>query len=78
MLAASPTRLRSRTAWRVLLAFAGSWLVALLAQIEIPLPFTPVPITGQSSACCWSELPSGRGSAAGLLPLAWRVVGNRT
>ena len=48
MLAASPTRLRSPTAWRVLLAFPGSWLVALLAQIEIPLPFTPVPITGQT------------------------------
>jgi biotin transport system substrate-specific component len=35
-------------AWRVLLAFAGSWLVAALAQIEIHLPFTPVPITGQT------------------------------
>ena len=47
-LAASPSRVRSRVAWRVLLAFAGSWLVAALAQIEIRLPFTPVPITGQT------------------------------
>ena len=31
-----------------LLVIAGSLLVAALAQIEIPLPFTPVPITGQS------------------------------
>jgi biotin transport system substrate-specific component len=31
-----------------MLAFAGSWLVAALAQFEIPLPFTPVPITGQT------------------------------
>jgi len=35
-------------AWRVLLALAGSWLVAGLAQFEIKLPFTPVPITGQT------------------------------
>lgn len=47
-LAASPARARSKTAYRVLLAFAGSWLVAGLAQIEIMLPFTPVPITGQT------------------------------
>ena len=31
-IAASPTRVRSRIAWRVLLAFAGSWLVAGLAR----------------------------------------------
>ena len=47
-LAASPSGVRSRLAWRVLLAFAGSWLVAGLAQFEIKLPFTPVPITGQT------------------------------
>lgn len=47
-IAASPARARSKTAYRVLLAFAGSWLVAGLAQIEIKLPFTPVPITGQT------------------------------
>jgi biotin transport system substrate-specific component len=29
---------------------AGSLLVALCAQIRIPLPFTPVPITGQTFA----------------------------
>jgi biotin transport system substrate-specific component len=27
---------------------AGSLLIAMLAQISIPLPFTPVPITGQT------------------------------
>jgi len=26
----------------------GSFLIALLAQISIPLPFTPIPITGQT------------------------------
>lgn len=33
-----------------LLAFAGAGLVALAAQIEIPLGFTPVPISGQTFA----------------------------
>ncbi|MFQ3664091.1 MAG: biotin transporter BioY [Chloroflexaceae bacterium] len=31
-----------------LLVLAGSLLMALTAQISIPLPFTPVPITGQT------------------------------
>lgn len=33
---------------RVLQIVAGSLLTALTAQISIPLPFTPVPITGQT------------------------------
>jgi biotin transport system substrate-specific component len=32
------------------LAVAGAGLVALAAQVSIPLPFTPVPITGQTFA----------------------------
>ena len=47
-IAVSPVRVRSNVAYRVALAVAGSWLVAGLAQIEIRLPFTPVPITGQT------------------------------
>ncbi len=47
-LAVSPAKVRPRVAWRVFLALAGSWLVAGLAQLEIKLPFTPVPITGQT------------------------------
>ena len=34
----------------VLLVFGGALFVALFAQISIPLPFTPVPITGQTFA----------------------------
>ena len=30
------------------LAFLGSLLVALLARVSVPLPFTPVPVTGQT------------------------------
>lgn len=33
-----------------LLVLAGTTLVALAAQVSIPLPFTPVPITGQTFA----------------------------
>lgn len=35
-------------AGQVALVVAGSLLVALLAQVSIPLPFTPVPVTGQT------------------------------
>ncbi len=34
----------------VAFVIAGALFVALLAQISIPLPFTPVPITGQTFA----------------------------
>lgn len=32
----------------VILVLLGSLFIALLAQVSIPLPFTPVPITGQT------------------------------
>lgn len=38
----------SRTASNVLLAVVGSLSIAACAQVAIPLPFTPVPITGQT------------------------------
>jgi biotin transport system substrate-specific component len=47
-IAVSPARVRSNVAYRLALAVAGSWLVAGLAQMEVRLPFTPVPITGQT------------------------------
>ncbi len=34
----------------LILISAGALLVALLAQVRIPLPFTPVPLTGQTFA----------------------------
>ncbi|PWH14778.1 MAG: biotin transporter BioY [Anaerolineae bacterium] len=34
----------------LLLVLGGALLVALFAQVRIPLPFTPVPITGQTFA----------------------------
>jgi biotin transport system substrate-specific component len=76
-IAASPTRVRSGIAWRVLLAFAGSWLVAGLAQIEIRLPFTPVPITGQTLGVLLvgASLGAGLGAASMLLYLAQGALG---
>jgi biotin transport system substrate-specific component len=76
-LAASPPRARSKAAWRVLLAFAGSWLVAGLAQIEIPLPFTPVPITGQTLGVLLvgSSLGPGLGAVSMAFYLAQGALG---
>jgi biotin transport system substrate-specific component len=63
------TRLFPRTAgWLrdLLLILAGSLLVALCAQVQIPLPFSPVPITGQTFAVLLvgAALGSKRGAAA--------------
>jgi biotin transport system substrate-specific component len=51
------------------LIIAGSLLLAALAQIEIPLPFTPVPITGQTFGVLLigAALGSKRGVASVLL-----------
>ncbi len=36
--------------WRWALVLGGSALVALAAQVSVPLPFSPVPVTGQTFA----------------------------
>ena len=50
----------------LLLITAGALLVALLAQVRIPLPFTPVPLTGQTFAVLLvgAALGSRRGLAS--------------
>lgn len=42
--------LRNTLAADLFLVLSGSALIALLAQVRIPLPFSPVPITGQTFA----------------------------
>jgi biotin transport system substrate-specific component len=76
-LAASPAGVRSNLAWRALLAFAGSWLVAGLAQIQVRLPFTPVPITGQTLGVLLvgAALGPGLGAVSMALYLAQGAVG---
>lgn len=48
---------------------AGSLLLALTAQISIPLPFTPVPVTGQTLGVALLALLWGRNRAVGSFAL---------
>jgi biotin transport system substrate-specific component len=59
--------------WMVL----GSLWVALFAQVRIPLPFTPVPITGQTFAVLLvgAALGAGRGAGALMLYLLMGMTG---
>ena len=74
------TRTFPRTAgWLrdVVLIVSGALLVAALAQVEIPLPFTPVPITGQTFAVLLvgAALGSKRGAASLASYLAMGLIG---
>jgi biotin transport system substrate-specific component len=66
-------------AWvrNVVLVVGAAVLVALSAQIAIPLPFTPVPLTGQTFAVllAGAVLGSVRGMASMLLYVAMALVG---
>jgi biotin transport system substrate-specific component len=61
----------------VLLVVGGSLLMALLAQVSVRLPFTPVPVTGQTLGVLvvGGTLGSVRGAAAMLLYLAEGAIG---
>jgi biotin transport system substrate-specific component len=60
-----------------LLVLAGTGLVAGAAQVSVPLPFTPVPITGQTFAVVLvgASLGTIRGAASLLLYLGLGVAG---
>src|SRR5205807_8718645 len=62
---------QGRAAVDVLLVAGGSVLIALAAQIAIPLPFTPVPLTMQPLAVLFIGIVLGswRGAAAATLYL---------
>ena len=59
------------------LLFTGVIFVAALAQVKIPLPFTPVPLTGQTFAVLLvgATLGSKRGAASMTLYTALGVLG---
>lgn len=61
----------------LVLIVAGSLLVAALAQITIPLPFTPVPLTGQTFAVLLvgATLGSKRGLASMILYIVEGAIG---
>lgn len=48
----------------IFLSFCGACLTGLLAQVRIPLPFTPIPLTGQVFAVlvCGALLGAGYGT----------------
>ena len=74
------TRTFPRTAdWLrdTILIVLGALFVAALAQIEIPLPFTPVPITGQTFGVLLvgAALGSKRGAVSLASYLALGIVG---
>lgn len=66
-----------RRARDILLVVGGSLLVAGMAQVRIPLPFTPVPITGQTFAVLLvgAALGSRRGAASLALYLLLGLSG---
>ena len=61
----------------ILLVIAGSLFVAGMAQVRIPLPFTPVPITGQTFAVLLVGATYGarRGAASLILYLVLGMLG---
>ncbi|GAB3246659.1 biotin transporter BioY [Nocardioides dilutus] len=59
------------------LVAAGAALIALSAQVSVPLPFTPVPLTGQTAGflLAGGALGLHRGLAAAVVYLAVGAVG---
>jgi biotin transport system substrate-specific component len=76
-LSVAPRERTSRIAYQVAVVVAGSLLVAGLAQISIKLPFTPVPITGQTLGVLLvgASLGPGLGALSLLLYIAEGAVG---
>ncbi len=76
MIAARPLALvvlPGSLAWKLVLVVAGSALIALAAQVRVPLPFSPVPVTGQTFAVLLVAATLGR---LGLLSvLAYLIEG---
>ena len=62
---------RGRAAANMLLVVGASALIAIAAQVAVPLPFTPVPLTLQPLAVIFIgvALGSARGAAAAMLYL---------
>jgi biotin transport system substrate-specific component len=54
-------------AWKAVLVLAGSALIALAAQVRIPLPFSPVPVTGQTFAVLLVAAALGRLGLASVI-----------
>jgi biotin transport system substrate-specific component len=68
---------RATPAVDTVLALGGAALIALAAQVSISLPFTPVPITGQTFAVATTAAALGlrTGAAASFLYVGAGLVG---
>jgi len=68
---------RATLAQNALLVVAGSLLMALCSQIALPLPFSPVPVTGQTFGVLLlgATLGARRSAAALILYLAQGIAG---
>jgi biotin transport system substrate-specific component len=71
------SRIQSRLTIQVVSVVLGSMLMAALAQVSVKLPFTPVPVTGQTLGVLLvgGALGSVMGVASMLLYLAQGAVG---
>ncbi len=76
-IAAGPRARALSLAFDLALALAGSALIALSARVAIPLPFSPVPVTGQTFAILLvgAALGRWRGAAAVIAYLAEGAAG---
>jgi biotin transport system substrate-specific component len=76
-LAPPRSRATARAVFQVACAVGGSLLVAGLAQISFRLPFTPVPITGQTLGVLLVGAAYGPalGAATLILYVVWGLVG---
>ena len=76
-LAPPRSRAAARAAYQVSCAVGGSVLVAGLAQVSFRLPFTPVPITGQTLGVLLIGAAYGPalGAATLVLYLVWGLIG---
>ena len=72
-----PALRRSAWLYDAALVLGGSWLIALSARVVLPLPWSPVPVTGQTLAVLLlaALLGSRRGSLAVLAYIAQGVAG---
>lgn len=70
-------RAGARMAFQAAAAVGGALLVSVLAQISVPLPFTPVPITGQTLGVLLvgASLGAPLGALSMGLYLLWGAVG---
>ena len=76
-LAPPRSRATARVTFQVACAIGGSLLIAGLAQLSFRLPFTPVPITGQTLGVLLVGAAYGPalGAATLVLYLAWGLIG---